>query len=82
MEFLAIYQTTSSFYSKKDLKSTKKHIFSGEKMRNSDNYSYDYMLTRSSERIFNAMRYIGSYSLHRVDIFTSVTIHKHRSNLR
>ena len=46
------------FLFKKIFELNKKGIISGEKMRNSGNYNYDY-LTRSSERIFNPCRYSG-----------------------
>ena len=52
---IKIYQTTTSFYSKKDLKLIKQ-FFSSEKMSNSNNCIY-IMLTRPSERIFNSMCY-------------------------
>ena len=56
-----IYQTTISFYSKKYLKSMKNRLSLVKKMRNSGNFVFTIMLTRSSERILNPMRYTGRY---------------------
>ena len=39
---IKIYPTTTSFYSKKDLKLIKNRFFSSEKMRNIGNCIYDY----------------------------------------
>ena len=47
------------FLINKHLYSIKKRTISSEKMRNSGNYNYMIMLTRSSERIFNPSRYTG-----------------------
>ena len=47
------------FIPKKYIKLKKKQDFASEKIKNSGNYIHDYMLTRSSERIFKLMRYTG-----------------------
>ena len=59
-----MYQSTTNFYSKKDIKLIKKQIFSREKMKNSGVKLFEIpqiismiMITRSSENIFNPMRY-------------------------
>ena len=39
---IKIYQTISSFYSRKDLNLIKKGIISSENMRNTGNHIYDY----------------------------------------
>ena len=44
----------------------KNKFFSSEKMRNSGSNCIYIMLTRSSERIYNPMRYAGKYQFERV----------------
>ena len=64
---IKIYQTTTSFYSKKDLKLIKNRKFLVKNWENSGNCIM-IMLTYSSEMIFNWMSYTGiifhSYMLH------------------
>ena len=56
---IQIYQTTTSFYEKKNLKYIKNKFYSSEKLKNSGNFIYEYAYSLFGQD-FNPMRFTGN----------------------